>query len=58
MEFFCHINRKPISIESRDKTNLSAAGSDKRVIIARLADCKLHAGDHSFFNISRHISPV
>ena len=37
---------------------LSAAGSASRVIIARLADCKLHAGDHSIFKMFKQISPV
>ena len=37
---------------------LSPEGSDNKAIIALHADCRLHAGDHSFFNISKHISPV
>ena len=36
----------------------SGAGSDRIATIARQEDCKVHAGDHSFFKISRHISPV
>jgi hypothetical protein len=37
---------------------LSAAGSSRREMIARQADCKFQAGDHSFFRMSRQISPV
>ena len=39
-------------------SGLSAAGSCKSDIIALHADCKLHAGDHSLFKISKQISPV
>lgn len=37
---------------------LSAAGADNKAITARQAACKLQAGDHSFFKISKQISPV
>jgi hypothetical protein len=37
---------------------LSASGSDSKARMARHAACTPHAGLHSFFNISRHTSPV
>jgi len=37
---------------------LSGAGSANNATIARQADCKDQAGDHSFFKMSKQISPV
>lgn len=37
---------------------LSASGAESRAMTARQAACRLHAGDHSFFRMSRQISPV
>lgn len=37
---------------------LSASGAASSAITARQAACRLQAGDHSFFKMSRQISPV
>ena len=48
---------KPNISHSKSYSYLSCAGSESNATMARHAECKLHAGDHSFFKISKQISP-
>lgn len=39
-------------------SHLSCAGSESSAMMALQAEWRLQAGDHSFFRMSKHISPV
>lgn len=45
-------------VNQMNMLHTSELGSASKLCIALHADCRDHAGDHSFFKMSKHISPV